>query len=523
MTTYLKNQMIKRRKCLLLVFLLIIFGVQSSFGQRVFVVSESGYVQEAKEGEGKKSGAGVWTRLKNGRPISIKEPFAVFIQGVEDVNKDEWFLLMTNRSSVNKDPIFLVDGFTKKIFKKKSSITQISDNLFEIKFIDQDYLRKKSQAPDCDRYFSKGEFVLAYFPNKEHKKNGDKERYWYIAPSKYESYDGISYTHTQIENAINEIISTNTSTQQLFASIVPKSNPQYATANSNVQYVVVQPTQTPQTAQVVSEGSNERRVQDSDVDIDIPYSPSKSENAFALIIANENYNKVASVPFALRDGQRVKDYLIRTLGFNNDHVTFVENATLNDMRYELNRLSKISEAYDGNMSLVVYFCGHGIPDEKNGNGYLLPIDGYGTDVTTAFSTDELYKQLGRLNTKRTVLFLDACFSGASKEGGMLIAARGIAIKSQEAKPTGSLIVFSACQGDETAYPYNEKGHGLMTYYLLKKLQETKGDVTLGELEEYIQDNVSKTAIVTNGKPQTPSVSVSPDLQSTWKSNLIIEK
>ena len=30
----------------------------------------------------------------------------------------------------------------------------------------------------------------------------------------------------------------------------------------------------------------------------------------------------------------------------------------------------------------VQYAGHGIPDEQNKSAYLLPIDGYGSDVTT---------------------------------------------------------------------------------------------------------------------------------------------
>jgi uncharacterized caspase-like protein len=193
------------------------------------------------------------------------------------------------------------------------------------------------------------------------------------------------------------------------------------------------------------------------------------------------------------------------------------------MKYELKRLSKIAKAYNGEANLIVYYCGHGIPDEKNGNGYLLPIDGYGNDVSTAYSTQELYDYLGSLNVKRTILFMDACFSGASKDGDMLVAARGIAIKNTENTPSGNLIAFSACQGDETAYPYKEQGHGLMTYYLLKKIQESKGNISLGELSDYVIDKVSKTSIVFNGKSQTPTVSVSPNFGENWKSATIIDK
>jgi hypothetical protein len=124
--------------------------------------------------------------------------------------------------------------------------------------------------------------------------------------------------------------------------------------------------------------------------------------------------------------------------------------------------------------------------------------------------------LNEVPSKSTLVFLDACFSGANRDGSMLASARGVAIKAKPTAPIGNMVVFSAAQGDETAYPYKDKGHGLFTYYFLKKLQETKGDVTLGELSEYITDQVGKQSIVINRKSQTPNVSVSSSLQEDWK-------
>ena len=79
-----------------------------------------------------------------------------------------------------------------------------------------------------------------------------------------------------------------------------------------------------------------------------------------------------------------------------------------------------------------------------------------------------------------------------------------------------MVVFSAASGDETAFPYSAKGHGLFTYYLLKKLQETKGDVSLGELESYISENVKQQSVVINRKVQTPTATPSTSLTAGWK-------
>ena len=81
-----------------------------------------------------------------------------------------------------------------------------------------------------------------------------------------------------------------------------------------------------------------------------------------------------------------------------------------------------------------------------------------------------------------------------------------------------MVVFSAAQGDETAYPYQDKKHGMFTYYLLKKLKDTKGLVSLGDLSDYVTSEVKRQSIVSNGKMQTPIAVPSLSVSGTWKSN-----
>jgi hypothetical protein len=80
-----------------------------------------------------------------------------------------------------------------------------------------------------------------------------------------------------------------------------------------------------------------------------------------------------------------------------------------------------------------------------------------------------------------------------------------------------MVVFSAASGEETAYPYKEKHHGLFTYYLLKKLQMSKGNMSLGDLQDYVTDEVAKKSIVVNGKSQTPTVTPSANIGEGWRS------
>lgn len=243
----------------------------------------------------------------------------------------------------------------------------------------------------------------------------------------------------------------------------------------------------------------------SDVDTRIPQTGAVSARTFAVIFANEVYSREARVPFALNDGRIFARYCRETLGIPEQNIRLVENATLNDTRFQLNWLRQVLGAYNGEARAIVYYAGHGIPDEKRQSASLLPVDGYGSDPSTGYALSDLYALLSACPARNITVFLDACFSGAKRESGMLASARGVAIKVRREVPRGNMVVFTAAQGDETAYQYAEKGHGMFTYFLLKKLQESRGEATLGELEDYLVQEVKKASILHNDKMQTPTV------------------
>ncbi len=254
----------------------------------------------------------------------------------------------------------------------------------------------------------------------------------------------------------------------------------------------------------------------SDVDVNIPESSTKHDNLYALIIANENYNMVSSVPFALNDGEMFAEYCEKTLGIPEKNVLLYKDASFGIMLNAMDKVKKLAAARGGDMELIFYYAGHGIPDESSKDAYLLPVDSDGKQTKVCYSLNDIYRDLGQMDTEMVTVFLDACFSGAKRDGGMVAEARGVAIKPKESAPIGNMVIFSAVSDAETALPYEEKGHGMFTYFLLKKLQETKGNVTLKELADYVKSKVSSESILINDKSQTPTVTASTMADKNWQ-------
>ena len=272
-------------------------------------------------------------------------------------------------------------------------------------------------------------------------------------------------------------------------------------------------TQTASTSVAVIK-TNEKPV---DVDINIPIGSLNNSDTYCVIIANEKYEDVPEVAYATRDGEVFREYCSKTLGIPEKQIKTFINASYTDIKRAMNWMETIANVTDGSSKFILYYAGHGLPSEKDKTAYLIPVDGFPKDISTCYKLSDMYSRLSKLNTQSVTVFMDACFSGVKRGSDqMLVAARGVAIRPKEETLNGNLIVFTAASDDETALSYQEKRHGMFTYFLLDKLKQSKGKTTFGELFNAISSQVKKNSILENDKLQTPSVNVSAALKDKWE-------
>ncbi|MDE7411611.1 MAG: caspase family protein [Paramuribaculum sp.] len=258
----------------------------------------------------------------------------------------------------------------------------------------------------------------------------------------------------------------------------------------------------------------------SEIDENIPYGYFTKNDTYALVIGNQNYRFVSDVPYAIHDARIFAEYCKKTLGIPVENIHITEDAT-KQMILEEEMQDWLANIPDrDNNNLIVYYAGHGVPDVKNQNkSYLLPTDVRGTNPKRGIALDDFYRMLGDYDFSSTTVFLDACFSGVNRENeGVTEGLRGVEIDAENASlGDGNLIVFSAAQGNETAQGYPEQGHGLFTYYLLKELRDSGGDITLGMLADKVTVNVSQAAPqMMLRKRQTPSAAASDRIGDKWR-------
>ena len=263
------------------------------------------------------------------------------------------------------------------------------------------------------------------------------------------------------------------------------------------------------------------RVGNSIVDSDIPENK-KVANRYALVIGNQDYTSYQrtlsseqNVDYAENDATIFKQYCLNTLGVKQENMHFLLNATAGQMSQEIDLVSKIVSKLGPDAELIVYYAGHGYPDELTKVPYLIPVDVSASNLNSAIKLSEVYEKLSSTNAGKISVFLDACFTGGGRNSG-LIASRGVKIRPKKGALTGNMIVFSASSSDQSSLPYRKEAHGMFTFHLLKKLQETKGAISMGALSDYLIDKVSLQSLKENKKEQDPTVNPSQEVSTQWR-------
>jgi WD40 repeat protein len=258
-----------------------------------------------------------------------------------------------------------------------------------------------------------------------------------------------------------------------------------------------------------------------DVDVNIPTEATAAPHKYALIIGNEDYSSFqtglsteVNVDFAVNDAQVFKKYCVQTLGVPDNQVRLIKNGTTSQIKQGLEWINKLAKLENGDAEVIFYYSGHGLPDDATKIAYLMPVDISGANVQEGIKLDDVYSKLTEHPTKRTIVLLDACFSGGARNQG-LVAMKGSKLKPRDNSLSGNIVVLSSSTGEESSGVYRTNKHGYFTYFLLKKLQETKGDVTLGDLLNDVKQKVQKQSTL-ESRPQTPGVNYSPAVNPVWE-------
>ena len=220
---------------------------------------------------------------------------------------------------------------------------------------------------------------------------------------------------------------------------------------------------------------------------------------FALIIANTEYTDpgLSRLSAPGKDAKALGRVLDSPeIGAFDDVITLVNEST-----------SKVGEAIDYFFSLkkpddllVLYFSGHGVRDEY-GSLYLAVKNTNRARLrSTAIKSDFIREAMDQSRSKRQVLILDCCNSGAFAQGTK--AATGVSIGTASAfEGTGyGRVVLTASDATQFAWEgdqvIGETENSLFTRFLVKGLEgeadnDGDGKITVDELYDYVYEQIVK--------------------------------
>ena len=221
------------------------------------------------------------------------------------------------------------------------------------------------------------------------------------------------------------------------------------------------------------------------------------DKAYAVVIGIRRYMLgLPEADFADADATLMKTYLVKTLGYQDVNVVMLINERATLSGFEKFIESWLPNRVQDGAEVFVYFSGHGAPNPKTGDAYMVPYDGDPTYLDkTGYPLKRLYAELAKLPARKVTVVMDSCFSGA---GGRSVVSKGarplVMVSAGEGAPE-KLNVISAAAGDQISYTYQDKGHGLFTYFFLRGIKEQAGKKTLDmkAVFDYAAPQVANTA------------------------------
>jgi tetratricopeptide (TPR) repeat protein len=261
-----------------------------------------------------------------------------------------------------------------------------------------------------------------------------------------------------------------------------------------------------------------------DVDENIPRGSWAGPDDVAVVIGNRNYESSGSpnVEYAQRDARVMREYLVKTMGFDSKNIIYEENAPLSKFNEifgtERDPKGKLAKFVKNDISRVfVYYVGHGAPDLESSEAYFVPVDANPMYLkVNGYRLQTFYENLGRIPARSLTVVLDSCFSGNSEKGMLFknVSPAMVKVKAGVNGPAKAVVMTSAGL-DQVSSWYPEKRHSLFTYYFLKGLQGEadpagNGKITVGGMRKYLQNNVPYMARRLTGNEQQPLVTGNDD-------------
>lgn len=226
------------------------------------------------------------------------------------------------------------------------------------------------------------------------------------------------------------------------------------------------------------------------------YQPQYS-NSWALVIGINKYQNVSPLGYATNDAVALAELLEKRFKFPKENISLlIDEAGTREAIRKAFMDYMVKNRTQPDDRLLIFFAGHGHTETgKRGEvGFLVPVDGNVSDLSTLIRWDEFTRNADLIPAKHIFFLMDACYGG-------LALLRRPAFGSM--RFLGDMLqryarqVLTAGKADETVADGNgiKPGHSIFTAHLLNALEGSaataEGVITANGVMAYVYDRVAR--------------------------------
>jgi tol-pal system protein YbgF len=233
-----------------------------------------------------------------------------------------------------------------------------------------------------------------------------------------------------------------------------------------------------------------------------------ARDAVAIIIGISDYRNLPKAAHADDDARAFYDYAIRALGVKPENIKLLVNQDADEIEIYKTFKTWLPSRVRPSTEVFVFYSGHGYTTPDGKGLYWFP---YRADrdliSKSAILVEELSMDLLAANPKSVTVFADACYSGQARSGETLVAsARPIMPRTEARVFPESFTVISGSQHDQISSASPDLQHGIFSYYLMRGMEgeadiNRDGNITLGEMQTYLVENVGRQAAMMSRKQE----------------------
>lgn len=208
---------------------------------------------------------------------------------------------------------------------------------------------------------------------------------------------------------------------------------------------------------------------------------------YAVVIANQTYARETGfsplrTPFA--DADALADILATRYGFRLEATLpggrtvplLLKDATRRDIETVLYQIGLVAGEKD---TVLIYFAGHGIYEEKTTIAFWVPVDAEAGVPISYLSASTIVEAVQRMHADNVVVISDSCFSGALMRGGGEAPAEVAAAERMQAMlrlAQRRTRVLISSGGNEPVEDLGGEGHSVFARALLTGLDRMEHEV-----------------------------------------------